>query len=64
MTRIDVPLESWERTALRRMARKERRAPEAQAAVLIRQGLERAGLLRNPRYEEPQEEDRAKEKEA
>jgi hypothetical protein len=54
-----VRLESWERAALRRLARIERREPEAQAAVLIRQGLEQAGVLRTYRAETMQEEDRA-----
>lgn len=46
MTQIVVPLESWERAALRRLARMERREPEMQAAVLLRQALEEAGVLR------------------
>lgn len=49
MDRLQVGLESWERAALRRLARTERRELEAQAAVLIRQGLERSGVLRTVR---------------
>jgi hypothetical protein len=49
MDRLQVGLESWERAALRRLARTERRELEAQAAVLIRQGLEQAGVLRTVR---------------
>lgn len=62
MTQIVVPLESWERAALRRLARIERREPEMQAAVLLRRALEEAGVLRTYRAETTPEADRAKEK--
>ena len=55
MTQIVVPLESWERAALRRLARIERREPEMQAAVLLRRALEEAGVLRTYRIETAQE---------
>ncbi len=45
MNRISVPLEQSEITALVRLARDERRHPREQAAWLIRDGLQRAGLL-------------------
>lgn len=43
--RIKVPLQPAERDALRELGRMERRRTEAQAAWLIRQELERRGLL-------------------
>jgi hypothetical protein len=56
MTRFEVPLESWERRALRRFARMERRTPEQQAAVLIRQALQQAGVLRSMQPPHPRTE--------
>ncbi len=45
MARITVSLEPQERDALFEMAQRERRDPRAQAALLIRNGLEQARLL-------------------
>lgn len=44
-TRISVSLKEEENLALRELAQKERRRPEAQAAWIIRLELERCGLL-------------------
>lgn len=43
--RVNVPLLPAESDALRELAGRERRRPEAQAAWLIRQELKRRGLL-------------------
>jgi hypothetical protein len=43
-----VTLGSDETEALRALAEEERRDPRAQAALLIRRGLERVGLLPRP----------------
>ena len=43
--RINVPLKRVEKAALTRLAEQEKRDPRQQAALLIRQGLERAGFL-------------------
>lgn len=43
-----VPLNDQERLALVQLAERERRDPRAQAAVLIRQALEKLGLLSSP----------------
>ena len=45
MNRITVALYKDEQDALLKLSAKERRDPRAQAAVLIRRELERAGLL-------------------
>lgn len=45
MTRITISLKELERTALRALAEKEFRDPRQQAALIIRQELERRGLL-------------------
>jgi hypothetical protein len=45
MTRIMITLPQNEREALRELAQREHRDPRAQAALIIRDGLERAGLL-------------------
>ncbi len=45
MTRITITLEPEEGTALQAVARREKRDPRKQAAVLIRLELERRGLL-------------------
>jgi hypothetical protein len=45
MTRITISLKDPEKTALRALAEKEFRDPRAQAALIIRQELERRGLL-------------------
>ena len=45
MIRLTVMLEPDERQALLALAEKERRDPRQQAAVIIRQELERLGLL-------------------
>jgi hypothetical protein len=45
VSRITVILERDERAALARLAMSERRDPRKQAAVLIRRGLELAGVL-------------------
>lgn len=46
MVRMSVPLTIEEREALISLALKERRDPRDQAAVAIREVLERAGYLR------------------
>jgi len=43
--KLFVPLDGTERAALAKLAECERRDPRAQAAFLIREALERAGLL-------------------
>ena len=53
--RVNVPLLPAESGALRELAEEERRRPEAQAAWLIRQELERRGLL----PQEPQQAQQA-----
>jgi hypothetical protein len=45
MARITVSLKATEREALRVLAEREFRDPRAQAAIIIRRELERAGLL-------------------
>ena len=45
MARVTVTLDSDEKVALLALAQDQRRDPRAQAALLIRQGLERSGLL-------------------
>ncbi len=45
MNRLYIVLSGEERTALQTMAEQERRDPRVQAALLIRHGLEHAGLL-------------------
>ncbi len=45
MTWIAVTLQDEEKTALRELARREKREAKQQAALLIRQQLERLGLL-------------------
>lgn len=45
MARIMVLLNANERDALRQLAERELRDPRAQAALLIRRGLESAGLI-------------------
>ncbi len=45
MTKLYVPLEKDERKALVNLASREKRDARLQAALFIRQGLERAGLL-------------------
>ena len=45
MTRITISLRDQEKTALRALAEKEFRDPRAQAALIIRQELERRGFL-------------------
>jgi hypothetical protein len=45
MTRLTVTLADQEKIALRTLAEKEFRDPRAQAALIIRQELERLGLL-------------------
>lgn len=47
MTRITLTLTSEERAALLALARQERRDPRFQAAMEIRQALERAGYLQS-----------------
>lgn len=48
MKRLTIPLAQEESDALWGIAKRERRDPRAQAALLIRQALERAGLLPGP----------------
>ena len=45
MARVTIPLKAVERDALRILAEREFRDPQAQAAIIIRRELERAGLL-------------------
>lgn len=45
MTRIMIQLDGIERSALTTLAERERRDPRQQAALLIRQQLERLGLI-------------------
>ncbi len=45
MTRITVTLEQNEREALRALSVRERRDMRDQAALFVRDGLQRAGLL-------------------
>ena len=45
MRRFYIVLSEEERTALQTMADQERRDPRMQAALLVRQGLEQAGLV-------------------
>jgi hypothetical protein len=45
MARITICLTDLEKTALRTLAEKEFREPRAQAALIIRQELERRGLI-------------------
>jgi hypothetical protein len=45
MTRLMIQLDGLERSALTTLAELERRDPRQQAALLIRQQLERLGLL-------------------
>lgn len=45
MPRLMVTLQLSEREALLRLARREKRDPRNQAALIIRRELERAGLL-------------------
>lgn len=45
MARMMIPLEVDEKQAIWQMAERERRDPRQQAALLIRQALEAAGLL-------------------
>lgn len=44
MTRFMISLQDEEKEALQTLAKTERRHPRAQAAFLIRQGLEQCGL--------------------
>jgi hypothetical protein len=44
--KIMVELESWEWSALKRLARVERRTPEAQAETLLIDALVRSGFLK------------------
>jgi hypothetical protein len=45
LRKIFVPLDGTERSALTKLAEQEKRDPRAQAAILIREGLERLGIL-------------------
>jgi hypothetical protein len=45
MARVIVNLGEHERSALRALAKREKRIPHAQAAFIIRQELERQGIL-------------------
>ena len=59
MAKIIVYLREQENDALHRLAQKEYRQPKAQAALMIRQGLERLGMLDIPSTSEAiQEENR------
>lgn len=46
MAQITIPLKANEKAALLFLAEQENRDPRQQAGLLIRQGLERAGLLK------------------
>lgn len=48
LTRVYVPLNEIERKALIQLGIAEKRDPRQQAALLIRQQLERLGLLQPP----------------
>jgi hypothetical protein len=48
MMRVTVTLEPEEKAALLRLAQIERRDPRRQAALILRQELERRGLLEPP----------------
>lgn len=48
MARLVIDLKPSEKDALRQLARRELREPGAQAALLVRQGLLSAGVLREP----------------
>jgi hypothetical protein len=48
MERFTVRLRTEERDAIWRLAQQERRDPRDQAALIIRQELERRGLLTSP----------------
>jgi hypothetical protein len=48
MARVTVTLHTNEKSALCKMAQDQRRDPRAQAALLIRNGLERSGYLSEP----------------
>ena len=54
MERITIFLKTFEKDALLRLANKEYRDPRIQAALIIRQDLERRGLLDS---EEPQQKE-------
>lgn len=43
--RITIPLEQGEKSALMKLAKTELRDPRQQAAFIIRQALERAGMV-------------------
>lgn len=45
MARVIVEIGDCERNALQRLAKRERRIPRSQAAFMIRQALERQGIL-------------------
>ncbi len=45
MSRVMIPLEDDEREALLNLAQCEKRDPRQQAALLVRESLERRGLL-------------------
>jgi hypothetical protein len=45
MARIMITLQQNEREALRELAQRERRDPRDQAALFVRDGLQRVGLL-------------------
>lgn len=45
MVRVNVPLRDDEKNALWMLSEQERRDPRAQAALLIREQLEKMGLL-------------------
>ncbi len=45
MARVIVEIGERERKALHLLAKRERRIPRAQAALIIRQALERQGIL-------------------
>jgi len=56
MGRLMIRLEAEECVALWRLAQQERRDPRDQAALIIRQELERRGLLDTPETDERNDE--------
>ncbi|MCL4268395.1 MAG: hypothetical protein KJZ72_02570 [Anaerolineales bacterium] len=55
MAKIIVYLGDQERNALLQLAQRELRLPRAQAALIIRQELERQGMLPRPESQSPLE---------
>jgi len=58
--KIFVPLDKVELSALAKLAEREKRDLRAQAAMLIKQGLEHLGLLQQPASDIESADDRSK----